>query len=288
MNLIKSKTFLPTEAQNILDNRSPNRRINPKQVDELAYAMRTGKFLLNGETVKFFKDRLVDGQHRMSACVKSGVPLTTSVIHTDDPKVMATVDVGLKRSNSNVLQIAGRKNTKTLASALGVLKRADTGRIPNAVGGLVSIGIPTYEIEDEVNAHPGMQLSAALADNHCKRIRVRKSSLACLHYMLRRSETKNKPYLNREEYDSRSLADVFIVDNLCKGIGLSECDPVYAFRTQIALKHTQREKIKGAVTFTHHFLIKGGIITWNKWIKGVPCKRLVIKDSTDLPAIDEN
>lgn len=62
--------------------------------------MRNGNWKANGEAIKFSSTgRLLDGQHRLRACVKEQVPFTTLVIRGLEDEAMAarSGDEGIRR-----------------------------------------------------------------------------------------------------------------------------------------------------------------------------------------------
>ena len=79
----------PGEAKAYLDNNAKHRPIKDKKVAEYMAEMREGHWKLNGKTICFDSTgRLLNGQHRLSAVVRSGVPLTTVVIRGLDPALV--------------------------------------------------------------------------------------------------------------------------------------------------------------------------------------------------------
>lgn len=55
--------------------------------------MQDGKWKLNGKTICFDRTgRLLNGQHRLSAVVRSGVSLTTVVVRGLDPALVPAKD----------------------------------------------------------------------------------------------------------------------------------------------------------------------------------------------------
>ena len=66
----------PKIAEQYLAKNSNNySRLYKATVDQYAYEMLNGEWIFNGEAIKFNKSgKLVDGQHRLSAIVKSDVP----------------------------------------------------------------------------------------------------------------------------------------------------------------------------------------------------------------------
>ena len=64
------------------EHNTKNRTIKKAHVARLAADMKQGRWVgENGESIKFDVDgRLADGQHRLAACVASGVTITSLVV----------------------------------------------------------------------------------------------------------------------------------------------------------------------------------------------------------------
>lgn len=96
-----------------------NRKVNEKWVERYAEDMKNGNWLLNGETITIASDGgILDGQHRLYACVKAGVPFVSSVVENIDRKTFSTIDCGRSRSASQVLAMEGTKYHKTITSII--------------------------------------------------------------------------------------------------------------------------------------------------------------------------
>jgi hypothetical protein len=72
-----------------MSNNARHRPIKEKKVAEYMAEMRDGKWRLNGKTICFdWNGRLLNGQHRLSAVIRSGVSLTTVVVRGLDPDLV--------------------------------------------------------------------------------------------------------------------------------------------------------------------------------------------------------
>src|SRR5947207_599610 len=75
-----------------------NRDWRPGKVKAYAQAMLRGKFLLNGQTIIFDSTGgILDGHHRLKACVESDIAFDALVVRGMDRKVMSTIDTGASR-----------------------------------------------------------------------------------------------------------------------------------------------------------------------------------------------
>lgn len=71
----------PAQAATMLLHNTRNRPMKPATVNTYAKVMSSGDWTFTGESISFdLRGRLVNGQHRLSAVVKSGVPITVVVV----------------------------------------------------------------------------------------------------------------------------------------------------------------------------------------------------------------
>lgn len=113
------ETISPAMAAAFLRTMLTNRTLNQSRALEMAIAMDEGRWSLNGETVKFDSaGHMIDGQHRMQACILSGKPFQTWIIRgLADPRAKATIDTGGVRTPAHVFQFANIKNSNLVAGA---------------------------------------------------------------------------------------------------------------------------------------------------------------------------
>jgi hypothetical protein len=115
-------------AERILVERNQgNRPPKPNKVQQFAADLLTSRWGLTGDTIKFGTDgRLLDGQNRLAACVRSGKLLRTHIVFGIDPALFGRMDVGKPRNAADVLHIAGFKYASTLAAAIRWAHLLDT------------------------------------------------------------------------------------------------------------------------------------------------------------------
>lgn len=117
----RTETIDPDFAKMLLEANVRNRPISQPHVDALARDMLSGKFRLTHQGLACDSEgRLVDGQHRCTAIVKSGVTVRINVTYNVDPDAFHSIDVGIQPRS--VAQIAGlmrgtKSTTVTVAAA---------------------------------------------------------------------------------------------------------------------------------------------------------------------------
>ena len=110
-NSIKPVRIDPEFARVLLEMNTNNRPKSIKLIREYAEDMVAGKWKLNGETIKITADgsKILDGQHRLEACILSGTPFDTYFVEVEDASSFDTIDIGRKRTGSDVFAIRGEK-----------------------------------------------------------------------------------------------------------------------------------------------------------------------------------
>lgn len=146
----------PKTAQVLLNKRKKNRSMTKTKVQALVRIMREGRWQPNGESIIFDGTGcLIDGQHRLTACVNSKMDIASYVVHlspgnNDSKQVFSTIDTGKSRSGSDRLSIEGVKNPALVASTIRRVLRYESNweRGGGYIGNDVILGL--YEQRSRV------------------------------------------------------------------------------------------------------------------------------------------
>jgi hypothetical protein len=123
-------TVTPELARKWLEANKANRRLRRRDVANYARDMAAGRWLMNGEAVKFdTADLLLDGQHRLHAVITAGVPVPMLVIFGLPRETQATMDAGLKRTTGDAFSLRGETNSTVLAAVLRKVWMWDQGDV---------------------------------------------------------------------------------------------------------------------------------------------------------------
>lgn len=111
----------PEDAMNLIEssvnNGFINRRRSETHVRFLAKQMAKGGWKINGETIILDKKgRVINGQHRLMACVKAGKPFQTLLVYDVPTDTFVTMDTGVKRTAAQTMQIAGFDSSRDVSS----------------------------------------------------------------------------------------------------------------------------------------------------------------------------
>lgn len=127
-------TITPAVATQWLEQNTSNRPLSKMTVHRFASDLKNNRWKITGEAIKFCEDgTLLDGQHRLAACVKADVPMTTIVVYGLPRETQDVMDSGKPRRLTDVMAMHGHANTSAIQTALRLLINEREGR--SAVGG---------------------------------------------------------------------------------------------------------------------------------------------------------
>lgn len=110
------ETVDPKTAQCWLELNKVNRRYRDELAKRFARDMAEGRWLLTGEPIQFNIDGfLIDGQHTLSAIVKSGVTLRINVTRGLSREAQSCINIGVSRTLSDQLTILGYSSPSILS-----------------------------------------------------------------------------------------------------------------------------------------------------------------------------
>ncbi len=113
------ETITPKIASAYLDQNVANRKVKKVNLEALTRDIKNGAFQANGDAIRFsLSGKLLDGQHRLMACVAAGKPIQTVVIRDLPDETQNTMDCGVVRQAGDKLSLAGIKNGNTVAAAI--------------------------------------------------------------------------------------------------------------------------------------------------------------------------
>lgn len=229
-------------AELLLAQNTLNRNVAGHVVDKYARDMEAGEWRLNGQTIKLARSgRLLDGQHRLHAAVKSGKSFPAIVVRGLDERVFETFDLGSRRSLSDILKDRGEINTALLAAALRQLWLLENGLLTSKNAS------PTVaEMLDTLDRNPKLRDSVKFG-GQIKHITA-PSLVVALHHILAQK--------------SVSHADYFL-GRLADGADLAAKNPILRLRDQLMRAKAERKNVQ-ADPERAAWVIKA----WNAFIDG--------------------
>lgn len=239
---IQVVVITPEWAAELLKKNTKNRGLKQRNIDFFIRQLACGKWKLNGETIKIGADGvLLDGQNRLHAVVKSGIPMKTFMATNVDPGVFDTIDTGAPRSTADTLTVYGEKNGRNLASALVTADNLLKGDSSFSTRNKVS----NAEILDMMQRHPAIRSSLRFSNTLHS---MAPASLVCaLHYIF--------------SMVNENAAGVFF-DKLIHGEGLDKRDPVLLLRNRLISNAISKSKL------SKRYIAALFVKAWSAHIKG--------------------
>jgi hypothetical protein len=131
--LFNTEVITPKMAKAMLDANTNNRR--PKMPIVLRYANDMLKGLWKTNTAEFIKisqsGRILDGQHRLMAVVKSNIAIKFQVARGLEDNIFDVLDTGTARNASDVFKIAGVKHDNSIPSIIATYNKIKSGKMYN-------------------------------------------------------------------------------------------------------------------------------------------------------------
>ncbi len=119
---IERIVITPDIAAAWLEKNVKNRKLQRHITTKYARDMKTGAWQGNGDAIRFDLDHnLLDGQHRLKACVEADVPFETFVVYGLPPETQDVMDIGKGRGAGDMFTLMGLHNVSTLTAALRIL-----------------------------------------------------------------------------------------------------------------------------------------------------------------------
>ena len=98
-------------ATTMLDMNTHNRKPKSGNLAKLIHELQNGLFKFNGESIIVSKSGvLLDGQHRLMAVEKTGIPIKSIIVWDVEDVTFSTIDTGVSRSASDVLSVNSIEN----------------------------------------------------------------------------------------------------------------------------------------------------------------------------------
>lgn len=152
---MERQTITPAIATELLEFNRNNRPIRDGHVKRIANQIATGKWRFNGDTIKVATNgNVLDGQHRLWACIEAKTPIETVVVYGVAEDAFATIDtIRSARTGGDVLSLVGvDRHAKIAAEGLRWLLRYQRGVLETYRYPVNRI--ENSDVEDAFKAHP--------------------------------------------------------------------------------------------------------------------------------------
>ncbi len=269
-----TETITPQLAAELLAMGAKNRRVSETHVKKLAEEMKAGRWVLNGETIKFSADgKLIDGQHRLEAIILSGVSIVTSIaVGIQDERAFETIDNLIRKRTADQLIEMDHTDVDS-----GTSKRVAA----------VARRLRLWEITEEKQGYNliGMEFRNMTDFDVVEYFRINKEEILWMHETIKNSFpykrcgagsslTAALVILNRQSHE----ITMKFIDALDNGVGLTADSPVHLLRDRL-IYVTDRKSVKKWGTEVMAITIKA----WNYFSINKPMKNLNWRQGGDRP-----
>jgi hypothetical protein len=247
-------TVTPELAERWLEKNTRNRHESGALTAQYGRSMSKDKFLFTGDSVKLSPEgEILDGQHRLLACVKTGKPFDVLVVSNLPPERQHLVDAGRKRTTADMFAIRhitrGPQLSAGARTHLTWMHWIDTG-------GSIQPGVP--EIDDHaVEILPsllaGLQAADLIASKEHGLGSRKISPGSVIAAYVRALEVTDNPYVVGAWFT-----------RLATGLGLKAGEPVRLLRQKLQSFTTAQWRLQ------LYFIIK----TWNATFTGEGIRKL--------------
>jgi hypothetical protein len=255
----------PQRAEQLLQRNSNNRSVRARNVAKLAKDMKNGSFPFTGETVKISPEgKVLDGQHRLLACVQAGVSFHTLVAYNVPEDAMPMIDKGVSRRFDDTLGWKGVPNRRDAAAV--------TRRMALLVDGI------TLRDTNTLALYTDQQL-VDVYDSLADQIQVAVQRGGTVSNAIGRSTTGWAVPLCWLALNSDDDSVAEFTDLLVSGASLSEGSPILALRNWTTRGLAQRK------TLRPDEMLIGVVKSYNAWLSGHELKLIRVNPTETVPEV---
>lgn len=268
----------PNMAQQWLRLNTHNRNLRDYNVSILSGVLQRQEWIPNGETVKFdWNGVLIDGQHRLKAIIRSGIPAETFVVTGLDPRAQETIDVGSSRKIGDALKLRGfsyHTNVGSAARYIWGMRQTGTLRLPAQIPTITQL----VEVAEEF---PQLQEHGRIVSQVYSTTRAPFGMSMALYELFSQAEANLDAWQSGELGDEPENLNDEYWRRLSKGTGFtSDNDPILKLREQfLRLRNLPQGQQKPRNWILGALMIKA----WNAWVDGNEVGALRFRTSGNRP-----
>lgn len=255
-------TISPEAAALIWESRNHlNRPIMDRVVKQYVRDMTQGRWQVSGQGIIFdCHGKLVDGHHRIKACIEANLPFTTLVVRNVDERAVMVQDIGAQRKAGQIAHMMGMPNSNCACAAARLFLMYKR----NGVGTMNTAHYQPSKPETiEFVASEPLITEAAFFGRRLQKL-MNASMGAFLAFLFLKA--------------NRAAAIEFL-EALAEGHDLPFESSIYQFRQRLQNAKSLRQKL--GVPMTAGL----GIKAWNLYLQKKPIKRLVINEGEAWPEL---
>lgn len=158
----------PQDAEKLIgDHNHHNRLVKEAKVAKWTRVMAAGRWDPDASDIKVdFNGDLIDGQHRLLACMRAGVPIGTLLRTGLNPETQRRVDIGAARTTADTFKLEKIGWATNNAAAILLRRRYEEGEARGlTVVGKLRIEMSPDEVLEYYRAHPEHEKMLSKADS---------------------------------------------------------------------------------------------------------------------------
>ncbi len=269
MALSKEKKITPALAEAYLKKNTDNRPLQMRHVDFLVTEILAGRWRSTGDPIKFSKSgKLIDGQHRLSAILKSKKTVLCFVIEGLEDDVFKVLDTNKPRTGKDLLALNGVKNELSTAAVIrNLLSIQEKGFVKSITKDRgFGAGIKAYSNEVildfwQNNKYIEKEISF-ISVGYTRFNHTTLTVIATLYHIMVKKDKK--------------LADEFF-SKYFEGYSLDKTNPIFILRSKVS------QDIKGKLTNRDKIILF--IMAWNLCRQKRTCIDLKVPKDLAIPEI---
>lgn len=243
----------PNVAKEMLKRNGNNRKISDNHVTFLAKEMTNKNWLFDGSPIKFSEGGLLlDGQHRLSAVVKSNTAQKFLVLTGVDSEAFKVMDTGKNRNAADIMSIKGIEYSAAVAATIRIIIKLKNGIASRGGKNRPSNTEVLDFYYDNLEISRFIKESQVLYNEFDKVIPL--STIAAFKFLM-----AERSIVHSEEFWNK----------LCTGLGLESDSPIKLLRRRLISDKIARSSLPA--TEKNAIIIK----TWNSFRRGGTLARVV-------------
>lgn len=253
-----AEVITPEMAEAFLGGNTHNRLVKSVHFNKLVDDMAAGRWDFNGESIKFAEDgTLLDGQHRLMACVESGKPFIAIIVTGLPAVAQETMDIGSQRTLADVLRLRGYSNTNALASFIRYRVKIDRMGLERCFTGASNVAIPNSVALGYLDKREVMDDFKEMNSWPKRAFKIPQSTIFAVFPELKKASSDDFGYFAEKVFNGR---------------GLDSDDPISAIRNV----YIRQATVSGGrnAGYSDKALAALTIKAWNKFMNGEKCEYL--------------
>lgn len=255
----------PKVAEVFLKSNKKNRPLSERRVFSYSKQMKSNEWKDTGDPIRFAKSgKLIDGQHRLHAIIKSGKTMKMQVMKGLEEDAGDVIDTGKARSAKDVLAMNGFSASTNLSGAAKFILLFEAGRFHTTKGTLKNYSVSNANILTFVRKHKDLVEMCTFCQQVYSNFKVPGAisapSLTALYYILaKKNQIKVDEFF--EKYGT--------------GAELKTTSPIFLLREKFIKEGGNKRKLPP------NDKVALFIIAWNAFLTNKPME--VLKFQTGQP-----